>query len=157
MQTSLLSLLAVWTELGDRKFWNYFVQSRNAAWREFCLVSTQFPIYNWDLFAKAFTSQTRLDETFQCPLHSGLLKTVMTCCQFCSQHRQVLSCRWCELGIRHTILLFWVVYDLLFLIMSKIRLICLRFRQILDMSVYWSLNHSSEVIIMKNWKIICEP
>jgi len=82
--------------VGDRKLWNCFVQSWNAVWTEFRLVSTQFPICT-----NAFTPQTGLYKTVQSPIYWGLLKTVLTCRQFCSQHCQderVLPCPfwWCE-------------------------------------------------------------
>ena len=91
--------------VGDRKFRNCIVQSRNATWLQFCLVSTQFPVCNQDLFANAFTPHTGLDKTDQSQIYWRPLKTVLTCRQFVHTTNKIRQgttalfspCRWWEL------------------------------------------------------------
>ena len=75
----------------DRKCWNCFVRSRNVVWTEFCIVDPVSDL-QLGLVCERVTEQTGLDKTFQFPIYWGLLKTVLTCRQFCLHHWQDKTC-----------------------------------------------------------------
>jgi len=69
-----------------------------------CLVLSVSTVWSGFQWCEQYWRQVKTVSKYVFPIYWVLLKTVLTCCQFCSRCRQdmtVLSCpcRWCKLGI----------------------------------------------------------
>ena len=84
----VLSVTMVWTELATSQVCRRQTISSSLKMRCDQSLSCLDSVSNQDLFANTSTPQTGLDKIIQSSIYWGLLKTVLTCRQFCSHHRQ---------------------------------------------------------------------